>query len=103
MKKIKWFNKDLMAKKEHAEIYEVKDLGYDNKNCIRLYCTQAPDVFNFQIRTHKKITDRWSKGKARDMVATVSLTIVEVEEILHYMKKQYPKIKPVNTLLLKRF
>jgi len=104
MKKNKWFNKDLMAKKEFAEIYEVKDLECANENCIRLYCTQAPDVFNFQIRTFKSITDKWNNsGKRRNMIANVSLTITEVEEILHYMKKQHPKMKPVNTLLLKRF
>ena len=96
--------KDLMAKKDYATIREVKDLDEANENCIRVYCTQAPDVFNFQIRTHKPITDVWKKnGVARNMIATVHLSIVEVEEILHYMKKQYPEMKPVNTKKLERF
>jgi len=88
--------KDLIAKKDYAEIYEVKDLENPNTNCIRVYCTQAPDVFGFQIRTHKPIVERFGRGKCRDMIAHVSLSITEVEEILAYMKSEYPKMKRVN-------
>jgi len=93
---------DLIAKEDYAEIYEVKDLDRPNDNCIRVYCTQAPDVFGFQIRTHKPINERFGHGKPRDMIAHVSLSIAEVEEILEYMKSQYPNMKRVNTSGLKR-
>ena len=96
--------KDLMAKKKWATIKELRDLCPPNENCIRIYCTQAPDVFNFQIRTLKPITPDYSKqSKPRNMVATACLTITEVEEILAYMKSEYPKMKRVNKGKLERF
>jgi poly(3-hydroxybutyrate) depolymerase len=77
--------------KQFAEIQEVKDLEKPNKNEVRVYCSQydARDhnnsAYNFQIRTHKGLGWPCGKGKPRDMVATVSLTVKEMEEILAYM------------------
>ena len=90
---------NLIAKKPRAEIYEVKNMDRENDNCIRVYCTQVPDVFHFQIRTFKPITERWDKreGKSRNMVANVSLTITELEEILKYCKSIAPNAKLINT------
>ncbi len=80
---------DLMAKKKYARIQEVKNLKEPNENCIRVYCVQWPDVFNFQIRTHGPIQASYNKqGKPRDMIATVSLTLTEMEQILAYMKQE---------------
>lgn len=77
--------KDLIARKEYATITDVKWLEGDKDNCIRVYCTQSPDLFNFQVRTFKGIGER-NPGKPRHMIATVNLSISEVEEILAYMK-----------------
>ena len=87
---------NLFVKKKFAEIKELKNLQQDNEDMLRVWCTQAPDVFCFQIRTFKPITE-WGKGKSRNMMANVNLTITEVEEILAYMKEQYPNSKPANT------
>ena len=90
---------DLIAKKKWATIYEAKNLDGNNDDCIRVYCSQAPDVFNFQIRTFKPITQPISrdKGKPRNMIATVSLSLTELEQILKYCKSRYPIAKRVNT------
>jgi len=53
---------DLILKKEWADIKEVKGLENKNTNCLRVYCTNYPDGFNFQIRTFKPITDSTRKG-----------------------------------------
>lgn len=76
---------DITINKEYATIDQLKNRTTPNKNEIRVYCVQYPNVFNFQIRTHKS-TDRYGKGKERDMIATVMLTIAEVENILEQMK-----------------
>ncbi len=82
-------SRDLMAKKEWARIWEAKNMGQDNENCIRIYMTQSPDVFAFQIRTFKPITERFGRaGKPRNMIAHVDLTLTEMEQILDYMKKK---------------
>jgi len=93
---------ELFINKPYARIYEIETI-YDhqtrehfiNKNIVRIYCSQAPDVFTFQIRTHKPITDT-GKGKDRNMIASMSLTITEVEEILKHMKSLYSEMKQVN-------
>ena len=82
---------DLKVEKEYAEIMEVKGLDEPNENCIRVYCTQVnqvgePDSFNLQVRTHGSLSGRYSKGVKRDMIATVNVTIPELEAILDYMR-----------------
>ena len=82
--------KDLIVKKEYAEIQEVKGLKAPNENCIRVYRTQVtrdsePDTFNLQIRTHGGRGD-YGQGVKRDMIAGVSIDIPELEAILDYMR-----------------
>lgn len=97
--------RELQAHKKWAEIWEAKDIDQDNENSIRIYCTQAPDVFGFQIRTFKPIVESIgrAKGKPRNMIAHVSLSITELEEILAYCRSQYPKMKRVNEAPLEKF
>lgn len=77
---------DLYLEKEHGEIIEIKDLVQNNNNILRVYCIQYPNDFRFQIRTYKP-TNFFGRGKKRNMMANVSLSIKEVENILAYMKK----------------
>lgn len=95
--------KQLMAHKNWARIHEVKFVkpGQKNENAIRVYCTQHPDVFAFQIRTHKPITEN-RKGKARNMIAHVEFSLTEMEEILAFMKAITGKSPRVNTDPLER-
>ena len=88
---------DLMAKKEYAEIYEYKDFKEQNENCIRVYMSQSPDVFTFQIRTFKPITGWHRKGKPRNMIASVSLTLTEMEQIIVYMAELTEGKPRINT------
>lgn len=88
---------DLMAKMEFARIWEAKDLKEPNENCIRIYMTGYPDVFAFQIRTFKPITSFSRKGKPRNMIAHVTLSIAEMEQILDYMKEKGEGRPRVNT------
>jgi hypothetical protein len=76
---------DISIKKDYATIAEYKDAKQPNANEVRVYCVQFPDVFGFQIRTHKGTGD-FGKGKPRNMIAHVQLTIAEVEDILAQMK-----------------
>ena len=57
--------KDLMARKKYATITDHSDLGNDEPGIIRVYCTQNPDLFNFQIRTFKPITPYGKGGQTR--------------------------------------
>lgn len=90
--------KELIARKQYANIFELKAHEFDGKNddCIRVYCHQSPDSFTFQIRTFKPINSWSGKGKKRNMVATVSLSITQLEEILTFCKSQYPGAKRDN-------
>jgi len=76
-------SEEYFKEKEFAEIKEVKGLARQNINGLRVYCVNIPNYFNFQIRTHGPIT---CNGVARNMIATVSVSIEELEEILTYMK-----------------
>ena len=83
--------RDLIIGKEYAKIQEFKDLNKPNEGCIRVYRTQVtkdptPDAFNLQIRTHSPTTE-YGNGVKRDMVATVSITVPELEKVLEYMKE----------------
>ena len=78
---------ELKLKKTFAEIQEVKMGDAKNDNVLRIWCSQYPDTFKFQIRTYKSICD-FGRGKPRNMIATISLSIKEVEKILKYMKKE---------------
>jgi len=82
---------ELWFDKQWAENYEVKDLDLDKdcENILRVY-RSAPESWTFQIRTYKPIVNRFrrSGAKARNMIAHVTLSVAEVEEILAYMKER---------------
>ena len=78
--------KDYILEKKYAECYELKDVKQNNENCLRVWCNQYPDGFTFQIRTHKPITGHFGKGKPRNMIAHLTLTINEVKDILKHME-----------------
>lgn len=96
---------ELIAKMPFAEIFEIPSISTDDEknlkkysNCIRIYCSQAPDVFKFQIRTFKPITEsQRKKDKSRFMLAQVNLSIAELEQILEYCKSQHPNMERINT------
>lgn len=69
----------------YATNYEIHTLN-EHKNEVRVYCHQFPDNFNFQIRTFKPTNGCFGRGKPRKMIATVSITIEEVREMLRYME-----------------
>jgi hypothetical protein len=79
--------------KPFAEIQEAKELAEPNRDEVRVYCAQydAKDpnnsTYNLQIRTHKGIGWPCGKGKPRDMIATVGLTVREIETIAAHMRK----------------
>lgn len=81
---------ELFINNEYAEIFEHKDRlpSNPNKNGLRLY-KYSPDKFALQIRTHKGIGYN-SRGKARDMIATVRLTVRELQEIMDFAKNYKP-------------
>ena len=76
---------EIWLEKKYAEIKEVK-LDHPNSNGIRIYCTMHPNVFNFQIRTYKPITEH-GDGKPRNMIAQAQITIEELERLLARMKE----------------
>jgi hypothetical protein len=83
-----WNN--LFLEKKFAEISEIKDVEKNNENVLRVYRSHAgqtrdKDRFTFQIRTYKGIGN-YGKGKPRNMMANIELTIPEMEAILEYMK-----------------
>jgi len=69
---------------------EIRELHYyadtPNKNELRIYCSQSPNTWTIQVRTHKPIT-YGRTGKPRDMIAHCTVTIAELEEILATMKE----------------
>jgi hypothetical protein len=77
---------NLFLEKKFARIFEAKDLEQHNENEIRLY-KSSPESFTFQIRTYAPIGSFNNKGTKRDMIASVSVTLEEMEQILEYMRK----------------
>ena len=78
-------NNQLFFDKQYATIHEVKDDLIDQKNELRVYNDMGESV-HIQIRTHKP-ADEWQKGKPRKMIATLSVSIPELESILEFAKK----------------
>ena len=75
---------DLIINKKFADIREI---DIETKNVLRVYCTQSPDQFKFQIRVKDSLNSN-GKGKQRYLIANVDLSISEVEQILEYMKQE---------------
>ncbi len=80
--------KEFLLIKDFAEIRQIEKGPQDNM--IRLYLNQCPDNFTLQIRTYKPIV---RTGVAREMIATVPITLAELEKMLKYAKKQLKKYK----------
>jgi hypothetical protein len=81
--------KEFIIKKQYASIYEIKNLDANNENMVRVYCSQFDHeddkcIFNFQIRTFKPISN---KGVKKNMIANVTMSISEIEQLLEYAKK----------------
>jgi len=85
----KLVGRELWFDKQWAENYEVKDLDKDNENILRVY-RSGPESWTFQVRTYKPIVNRYRRSgvKPRNMIAHVTLSVAEVEEILAYMKER---------------
>lgn len=79
-------NSEVWIDKQFAEIREAKGLKTPNENGIRIYCTQFPDTWTLQIRTHAPITEYGNNGIKRDMIASVTIGIEELEQMLGQMK-----------------
>lgn len=96
---------EIIMPKEGAEIQEVgRALSEQmtNDNVLRIYCTMFPRVYMLQIRTHKPITGN-RKGKPRNMIAHLQVTIEEMEYILQEMRNyrdgkpsQFENIRNIN-------
>jgi len=71
--------------KNYAEIYELKDAEADNENMIRL-CRSDPSNFQLQIRTLGPINGPYKPGKPRNMLASVSVSLAELESMVEYAK-----------------
>jgi hypothetical protein len=87
---------DYTKPKNFAYIREVKDMEAPNTNQLRVYCDSvSAKSFNVQIRTHAPITDLGRKGSvARDMIAGITLTVGEMEELISYMKAVLAQHEP---------
>ncbi len=68
---------------EYVEIREIKNLGRENRNGLRIYCTQYPESFKIQIRTFKPINEH-GNGKPRNMMANITLSRKQLHEICDY-------------------
>ena len=75
--------KDLYLKTETADI---KEIGKEKQeNTLRVYCTMYPNVFTFQIRTYKPTKQG---GVNKQMIASVSLSVEELKNILAYAEAE---------------
>jgi len=80
------FHAELDAEAKYATIEDqtkVPGQGWPHPDMVRVYCTQFPTQFNFQIRTTKPIT---RKGTPRTMLATVGISVDQCREMLKFME-----------------
>jgi len=61
-----------------------EEVGIDNMNCVRIFPSQEPDVVNFQLRAKQSLKER---QKERNIVATVKMSLEELEKIIAFAKK----------------
>ena len=74
---------------------ETKRQRDTNEGVVRFYCTQFPDVWKLQIRAFQPLGKEHSfhKGlKPRNLIASVSITLQELEDIL---KKARASLKEI--------
>jgi hypothetical protein len=91
--KVSGFHAELMAEAPYATIEDTKmnGQGWIASNCTRVYCTQFPTQFNFQIRTTKPIT---RKGAVRNMIATVGISLEQARAMVKFMEDYADLTKP---------
>ena len=75
---------ELWIPNEYAEVEELKQRKTPNRNGLRVYCRQFPEMFHIQIRTHKSITGH-NSGKPRDMIAGIDLTREQLHQICAFV------------------
>jgi hypothetical protein len=75
---------EITLRNDFASTKEYKNMDTQD-NTLRLYSSQWPDGFTFQIRTFSPITD---SGKPRYMVATTLLNLDDIKAMLAYAEKQ---------------
>jgi hypothetical protein len=68
---------------QRNEIVSFEEVSFDNMNCIRVFPTNDPDQFKLQLRAKQPLRNR---QKERNVVATVQISVEELEEILSFMK-----------------
>jgi hypothetical protein len=87
---------DYTTPKDYAYIREVKHMPEPNTNQLRIYCDSiSAKSFNIQIRTHAPITDLGKKGSVpRNMIAGITVTVSEMEEVISYMKAVLAQYQP---------
>ena len=74
---------------------ETKKQNDTNEGMVRFYCTQFPNVWKLQIRAFQPLCKEHSfhKGlKPRNLIASVSITIQELEEILKQAKESLKEV-----------
>ena len=64
---------------------EIKEIDNEAGQYLRVWCDMYPNVYSLQIRATNSLK-YYSNGKARNLIATVSVTIEELETILAEMK-----------------
>ena len=74
---------ELWIPDKYVEIEELKQRKEPNKNGLRVYCRQFPEMFRIQIRTHKSITGH-NSGKPRDMIAGIDLSREQLHQICNF-------------------
>ena len=85
---------ELYAKAPYASITDQTrepGQGWAHPNCVRVYCTQVPTQFNFQIRTVKPVT---RKGTPRVMLATVGISLDQARKLVKFMEDYADLTKP---------
>lgn len=82
---------------DFARIHEVLHLDHDNEPMLRVY-RNSPGAVQLQIRTFAPITGSLvsrARAKDRNMIANVSITVKELEEILTYAKRELANPQPL--------
>ena len=81
---------ELHALAPYATIQEMEfpGQGWPGPKCVRVYCTQYPNSFNFQIKCSAPIR---RKGVVREMLATVNLSVDQIKALYEFVT-QYPEL-----------
>ena len=77
--------------KTTGDLVAFEEVPIDNMNCIRIFPSNEPDVINLQLRAKQSLKER---QKARNMVATVKISIEELEQIIAFAKEHISVATP---------